>query len=182
MSALLSNADSEIASACDAAAARICPPADSQTQHLLLESWENSIDAYLTIGMSEAHAVHRDWLAPYRDHYDPIIWQRFNDAGNYPPEKIAGAHAKLKQIWAAWRQFFFNFDYLILPAAPCPAPHKIDCTVELRRNIIRLTAPASLGGLPVLSIPVPLASGLTGGLQIIFPVADSAVIPWILNR
>ena len=133
---------------------------------------ENSIDAYVTIGMSEAHAVHHDWLAPYRDYYDPVIWQRFNDAENYPSEKIARARDKLKEVWAAWRQFFFNFDYLILPAAPCPAPRKADCTVELRRNILRLTAPASLGGLPVLSIPVPLPSGLTAGLQVIVPVAN----------
>ena len=182
MSRLLPSADQEIALACDEAAAKCCDRADNRTENLLLESWENSIDAYLTIGMSEAHAVHREWLDPHREHYDPVIWQRFHDAGNYPPEKIASARAKQKEIWAAWRQFFFDYDYLILPAAPCPAPRKADCTVELRRSIIRLTAPASLGGLPVLSIPVPLPSGLTGGLQIIVPVADSPVIRWFLSR
>ena len=182
MGALLPNADSEIASACDAAAAQICPAADARTQSRLIDSWEGAIDAYLTIGMSEANAVHREWLEPHRADYDPIIWQRFHDAGNYPAEKISAARAKLKEIWASWRQFFFDFDYLILPAAPCPAPHKADCTVELRRSIIRLTAPASLGGLPVLSIPVSLPSGLTGGLQIIVPVANSPVIPWRLSR
>jgi amidase/aspartyl-tRNA(Asn)/glutamyl-tRNA(Gln) amidotransferase subunit A len=75
-----------------------------------------------------------------------------------------------------------DFDFLILPATPSAAPRKADCTVELRRSIIKLTAPASLGGLPVLSIPVSLPSGLTGGLQIIVSAANSAVIPWILNR
>ncbi len=182
MSVLLTSADPEIAQACDQAAAQWGERADSRTENLLLESWEGSTDAYLTIGMSEANAVHRDWLGPYRDHYDPLIWQRFHDAGNYPLGKIATARAKQKEIWAAWRQFFFDYDYLILPAAPCPAPRKADCTVELRRSIIRLTAPASLGGLPVLSIPVPLPSGMTGGLQIIVPVANSPVISWMLNR
>ncbi len=182
MNALLSSADAEVTRACDEAAARWCGRADPRTQSLLVESWEKSVDAYLTIGMSEANAVHRDWLGPYRGHYDPLIWQRFQDAGSYPPEKIASARTKQKEIWAAWRQFFFNYDYLVLPAAPCPAPRKADCTVELRRSIIRLTAPASLGGLPVLSIPVPLPSGMTGGLQIIVPVANSPVIPWMLNR
>lgn len=181
-SALLPDADPEIALACDAAAARLCPLADAPTQNQLLESWQNAVDAYLTIGMSEAHLVHRDWLTPYRAEYDPLIWQRFSDAGNYSPEQIGRARAKLKEVWAAWRQFFFNFDYLILPATPCPAPRKADCTVELRRNILKLTAPASLGGIPVLSIPVPLPSGLTGGLQVIVPVADSPVIPWILSK
>lgn len=181
MSALLPDADPEVAAACDAAAARICPPADAAARERLLEAWRNAVDAYLTIGMSEAHVVHRDWLVPHKEDYDPVVWQRFSDAGQYPPGKIAGARATLKEVWAAWRQFFLNYDYLILPAAPCPAPRKADCTVGLRRNIIKLTAPASLGGLPVLGIPVPLASGLTGGLQIIVPVADSPVIPWILS-
>ena len=182
MGALLPNPESEFARACDAAAARYCPPAGAQTQAMLLNSWQDAVDAYLTIGMSEAHVVHRDWLAPYREHYDPVIWQRFHDAGNYPSGQIARARAKLEEVRAAWRTFFMDFDYLILPATPSVAPHKADCTVELRRSIIKLTAPASLGGLPVLSVPVPLASGLTGGLQIIVPSANSAVVSWILNR
>jgi len=182
MSALLPSAEKDVGIACDAAAAQLCPIAPTSTQNRLLESWENSVDAYLTIGMSEAHAIHRDWLEPYQKYYDPVIWQRFNDAGKYPTDKIETARAKLKEIWKAWRDFFFDFDFLILPAAPCAAPRKADCTVELRRAIIRLTAPASLGGLPVLSIPVPLPSGLSAGLQIIVPVANSPVIPWILSR
>jgi Asp-tRNA(Asn)/Glu-tRNA(Gln) amidotransferase A subunit family amidase len=182
MGALLKNSDPETARACDAAAARICPPADARSQSQLLDSWQGAVDAYLTIGMSEANAVHREWLAPYREHYDPLVWQRFHDAASYPAEKILHARTKLKEIWMTWRHFFLSYDYLILPAAPCPAPRKADCTVDLRRSIIQLTAPASLGGLPVLSIPVPMASGLTAGLQIIVPVANSAVIPWILSQ
>lgn len=181
MRTLLPSADTEIGSACDAAAAQLCPVASEPTQNRLLESWENSVDAYLTIGMSEANAVHRDWLESYQKYYDPVIWQRFNDAGKYPAARIESARTKLKEIWQAWREFFFDFDFLILPAAPCAAPHKVDCTVELRRAILRLTAPASLGGLPVLSIPVPLQSGLSAGLQIIVPVANSPVIPWVLS-
>ncbi len=181
MGALLKDADAGTARACDAAAAQICPPADAATQADLLESWREAVDAYLTIGMSDAHGVHRDWLAPYREHYDPLIWKRFTDAGNYPAEQIARAQAVQKGIWESWRQFFFNYDYLVLPAVPGPAPHKADCTVELRRNIIRLTAPASLGGQPVLSIPVSLPAGLTAGLQIVLPVANSPVVPWLLT-
>ncbi len=182
MGALLQNADPEISRQCDEAAAKICGPIDAFTQGKLLNSWQDSLETYVTIGMSEAHTIHREWLAPYHEHYDPVIWQRFTDAGKYPHEQIVQAYAKLKKIWAGWRQFFLNFDYLILPATPCPAPRKAECTPELRRSILALTAPASLGGLPVLSIPVPLPSGLTGGLQIIVPAADSTVVPWILNR
>jgi amidase/aspartyl-tRNA(Asn)/glutamyl-tRNA(Gln) amidotransferase subunit A len=181
MRAVLPAGDPATAAACDAAAARICAPADATTQGQLLESWREAVDAYLTIGMSEAHRVHHNWLAPFREHYDPVIWQRFTDAGSLAAEKIARAHATLTVIGLTWREFFFNYDYLILPAVPCPAPRKADCTPELRRAILTLTAPASLGGLPVLSIPVPLAEGLTVGLQIVLPAANSPVVPWLLN-
>jgi amidase/aspartyl-tRNA(Asn)/glutamyl-tRNA(Gln) amidotransferase subunit A len=182
MRTLLPDADPEIALACDAAAARLCPPADATTQTGLLESWRDALEAYVTIGMSEAHAVHHNWLAPYREHYDPVIWQRFSDAGHFPAEQIARARTIQKTIWASWHEFFFNYDYLVLPAVDRPAPRKADCTPELRRNILRLTAPASLGGQPVLSIPVSLPSGLTAGLQVILPVANSPVVPWVLSR
>ena len=139
---------------------KFAPPADAATQGQLLDSWRDAINAYITIGMSEAHAVHRDWLAPYRDHYDPVIWQRFSDAAHYPAEQLIRARATLEKVRAGFREYFKTHDFLVLPAIPRPAPRKADCTPELRRSILALTAPASLGGLPVLSIPVPLASRL----------------------
>ena len=182
MSALLPNPDAETARACDAAAARLCLAADDGTQRALLENWRDTVEAYVTIGMSEAHAVHRDWLAPFHEHYDPVIWQRFTDAGHFPAEKLARARSTLESTRSGWSRFFSGYDFLVLPAVPGPAPRKADCTPELRRNILTLTAPASLGGLPVLSIPVLLPGGLTAGLQIIVPEAGSPVVPWILNR
>ena len=182
MTALLPSADAGTAGACDAAAAKLGPPASAATQQAFLTDWREAVDAYVTIGMSEAHAVHRDWLAPYRAQYDPVIWQRFTDAGNFSAEKIARARATLQSIRAGWGRFFAEYDYLVLPSVPGPAPRKADCTPELRRNILALTAPASLGGLPVLSLPVALPSGLTAGLQIILPRANSPVVPWLLNR
>jgi Asp-tRNA(Asn)/Glu-tRNA(Gln) amidotransferase A subunit family amidase len=182
MGALLQTPDETTTRACDAAAAQLCPPADAATQSNLLASWRESVDAYVGIVLSEAHTVHRDWLAPYREHYDPVIWQRFTEAGHFPAEQLARARETRQKIRAVWREFFLNHDYLVLPAVPCPAPRKADCTPELRRNILTLTAPASLGGLPVLTIPVPLPSGLTAGLQVILPVANSPAVPWILDR
>ena len=87
----------------------------------------------------------------------------------------------MEQVRVVFREYFATFDYLVLPAVPCPAPRKTDSTPELRRSILTLTAPASLAGLPVLSIPVALPSGLTAGLQIILPAAKSPVVPWVLK-
>lgn len=180
LNALLPKPEAGTALACDAAAAKLCPPADATTRGQLLAAWREAVDAYVTIGMSEAHAVHRDWLAPYREHYDPVIWQRFTDAARYPAEQIARARATMEQVRVVFQEYFAAFDYLVVPAVPCPAPRKTDSTPELRRSILTLTAPASLAGRPVLGIPVPLPSGLTAGLQIILPAAHSPVVPWVL--
>ncbi|HEY8994537.1 MAG TPA: amidase [Lacunisphaera sp.] len=174
--------DTAVATACDYAAASLSAHADPVAEASLVLSWHHAVETYVTIGMSEAHAVHRDWLAPYHEHYDPVIWQRFTDAGHFPPTDIARARERLTEIRSVWRDFFRTYDFLVLPAVPCAAPSKAQATPELRRNILTLTAPASLGGLPVLSIPIPMSSGLTAGLQIILPSVDSPVVPWLLNR
>ncbi len=172
----------EVATACDYAAASLSAHADPVAEAALILSWHHAVESYVTIGMSEAHAVHRDWLAPYREHYDPLIWQRFTDAGHFPADDIARARDRVMEMRSVWRDFFRAYDFLVLPAVPCAAPTKAEATPELRRNILTLTAPASLGGLPVLSLPVPLKSGLTVGLQIVLPSANSPVVPWLLGR
>ncbi len=179
---LVPGMDPAVATACDFAAASLTDHADGETESSLLRSWQHAVETYVTIGMSEAHAVHRDWLVPHREHYDPVIWQRFTDAGNFAPDDIARARERLQEIRRAWSDFFRTYDFLVLPAVPCAAPTKAEATVELRRNILTLCSPASLGGLPVLSIPVVLPSGLTAGLQIVLPAADSPVVPWLLSR
>jgi amidase/aspartyl-tRNA(Asn)/glutamyl-tRNA(Gln) amidotransferase subunit A len=181
LSTLVESAEAEVAHACEAAAARFCPPADDATRGALREAWHGTVDAYVTIGMSEAHAVHRDWLGPFRERYDPVIWQRFHAAGANPSEQVASARETMQRVRDDWRRFFAQYDFLVLPAVSMPAPRKSDCTPELRRAILTLTAPASLGGLPVLSVPVALPSGLTAGLQIIAATPDSPVFAWALE-
>jgi Asp-tRNA(Asn)/Glu-tRNA(Gln) amidotransferase A subunit family amidase len=179
---LLPDIDRAVNLACSKAAGMFCPEAEGSTEAALLTAWYGAIDAYVTIGMSEAHAVHRDLLAPYRAHYDPVIWQRFHDAGGIPREKIEAAHAKLAEVRAGWTHYFQRYDFLILPAAPQAAPTKVECTPGLRRNLLTLTAPASLGGLPCLSIPVSLPGGLTTGLQVVAEKPDSPVFEWVLRQ
>jgi len=65
---------------------------------------------------------------------------------------------------------------------PGPAPTKAECTPEMRNRIITLTAPVSIGGLPVLTLPMPLASGLSAGLQVVVREPRSPVVPWALDR
>ncbi|MBI3886928.1 MAG: hypothetical protein HY302_14545, partial [Opitutae bacterium] len=174
--------DADFARAGTAMAARFAPPADDATRDALRAAWTDAVDTYATVVMHEAHAIHRDWLAPFRENYDPVIWQRISDGGRVPAEQLAQARENLGSVRESWRQFFATHDFLVLPCAPFPALRKADCTPEARRALLRLTAPASLGGLPVLTVPVPLAGGLTGGLQIVAREAASPVFDRVLRE
>lgn len=174
--------DEEFSRACADSAARFAEPADAATKSALGPAWAGSLDTYTTIVLSEANAIHRNWLAPYHGNYDPVIWQRFTDGGRYPAEQLVRARENLLRVRECWRQFFATHDFLVLPCAPFPALRKADCTPESRRAILRLTAPASLGGLPCLTVPVALAGGLTAGLQILAPDPASPVFDWALRK
>jgi amidase/aspartyl-tRNA(Asn)/glutamyl-tRNA(Gln) amidotransferase subunit A len=174
--------DPATATAYDRAASALSTSAEAAMRGALSESWQDAIEAYTVTALHEAHAIHRNWLTPYREHYEPSIWQRFSDGGRYAPEQLAKAAATFERVRAAFRQYFENHDYLVIPATPFPALTKAECTLEARKAILTLTTPASLAGLPVLTIPVPLPSGLTTGLQVILPRANSAVVPWLLKR
>lgn len=174
--------DPDTGAACDRAAATFATVADQNTASALLSSWQDAIEAYTVTALHDANRIHRDWLAPYHEHYEPGIWQRFTQGGHYTRDQLAKAAATIAGVRITWRQFFTEHDFLVLPCAPFPALRKADCTPEARKQILTLTTPASLGGLPVLTIPMPLPSGLTAGLQVVLPVVDSPVVPWVLSR
>ncbi len=177
----LPGVDPAVAAACRAAAARFAAPADAATADALAAGFAPARDAYNTVVAHEAWQVHRTWAERYRDRYDPGVWSRLSRGPGITPEAKAAANAVCADVRAVWAAFFRTFDFLVLPASPLPAFTKAECTLENRNRILTLTAPASLGGLPVLSVPVPLAGGLTSGLQLVVRDAQSPVLTWALG-
>src|SRR5690606_22021660 len=112
----------------------------------------------------------------------PGVWQRIDRGRRWTAAQLDAAHLRRAVIKLLWVRFFLTYDFLVLPATPFPAPTKAECTLENRNRLLALTAPASLGGLPVLSVPVPLAEGRSTGLQIVVNDPLSPVIPWALTR
>ena len=114
--------------------------------------------------------------------YSPAVWSRIDRGRHVAPDLLDTANKDLAAIRELWNGFFLQHDFLILPTTPFPALRKEECTQANRERLLALNTPASLGGLPVLSIPVALPSGLTTGLQIIVNSCQSPVIPWVLKR
>ncbi|MEX2045139.1 MAG: amidase [Opitutus sp.] len=174
--------DPEVAHACREAARRYAVTVDEEVGSELRSGFAPLLDTYNFIVAHEAWAVHKPWTQRFRNRYSPSVWQRLSRAQTVTPAQLEGAlhtQAGLRELWAS---YFRSHDFLILPASPAAAFTKAECTLENRNRILILTAPASLAGLPVLTIPVPLNSGHTTGLQIIVKDPKSPVIPWALGR
>jgi aspartyl-tRNA(Asn)/glutamyl-tRNA(Gln) amidotransferase subunit A len=172
----------DVAIACQAAAMRITTAADATLADQLLRGFAPALEAYHTIVATEAWQAHRTWAERFKDRYDPNVWQRLNRVHSVTRAQTDAAEITLKNVRAVWAKYFESYDFLVLPASPCAAPSKAECTPEIRNRILTLTAPASLGGVPVLTIPVQLPSGMTTGLQIVAKDQESAVFHWALER
>ncbi len=173
--------DPAVAAAFAGAAGQLAEPAEAALQAELAAGFAPALATYHTVVAAEAWAWHRGWFAHRAAEYDPNVRQRLENAARVTPEQVAAARAATEGVRSVWRDYFRTHDFLVLPATPTPAPTKAECTPELRNRIITLTAPASLGGQPVLSLPVALPGGLTTGLQVIVPEVRSPVLRWALR-
>jgi amidase/aspartyl-tRNA(Asn)/glutamyl-tRNA(Gln) amidotransferase subunit A len=177
----LPDLDPDVATAFAAAAQRFAPPAEPDVRGELLHAFERSVDTYNTIVALEAWEVHRGWVERYRERYSPAVWQRLTRAQSVTPAQVEAADLHTATLRMQWTKYFLTYDFLVLPASPAAALTKPEFTLENRRRILALTAPASIGGLPVLTVPVPLPTGLTTGLQIIVNSPVSPVVNWALR-
>ncbi len=174
--------DADVALACRQAAEKFAAPAEPTVRDDLLHGFKNSNDSYNTITALEAWEVHKGWAERFRDRYDPNVWQRLNRVHTITKEQIANADLGLATIRMLWTKYFLTYDFIVLPASPSPAFTKAECTFENRMRILTLNTPASIGGLPVLTVPITLPSGLTTGLQIVVNNPQSPVVNWALGR
>lgn len=174
-------ADPTVASAISRVAPAYAPAADEATQADLHAAFTGAAEAYAVLQSHEAFAVHAKWLDVHRDLYDPAVWTRINRGRLWTQAQLDAAQTKLAAIRLLWQRFFLTYDFLVMPATPFPALTKADCTQENRERLLQLTTPASLAGLPVLTVPVALSSGLSTGIQIIVNDPHSPVVPLILN-
>ena len=88
---------------------------------------------------------------------------------NWTEVQYESALKQQKDIKNLFEGLFENYDYVALPAVHQFAPTASELTSELRDGLLALTSPASLAGLPVLTVPVWSERGLSGGIQIIMP-------------
>ncbi|HXQ79956.1 MAG TPA: amidase [Opitutaceae bacterium] len=173
--------DPDVSAACAAAAAKYAPAADGISRSELLQRFAPAAEIYGVLAGTQAWKLHKKWADRYRARYGPLVRDRLDRAREISLAQVAAVEPSYAALKLAWSEFFGTYDFLAMAASPFPALAKADCTPASRLRMLGLTAPASLGGLAALTIPVPLPSGMSTGLQIIVGDPQSPVIPWALG-
>lgn len=131
----------------------------------------------------EGGAFHLPTLREDAMGYDPATRDRLL-AGALLPKSVYG-RAQAFRSWFAARaaDVFTQYDILLAPAAPCPAPlianptMTVDGqTVPARANLGLMTQPLSFIGLPVIAAPLPRPAQLPLGIQIVGAPGSEATL------
>ena len=158
-----------------AVAGRIARPASPHVLRLVRETVERSLAAYSVIVAREALAIHRPFLEHHADAYDPVVLARLRRAQEYTDSDEAAARSTMAAVGSLLRDAVAEAGFVAMPVSPVAALTKAQSDDAHRARILRLCTPASLAGLPAVTIPARLPNGLTGGVQVIYGSVDSAL-------
>jgi amidase/aspartyl-tRNA(Asn)/glutamyl-tRNA(Gln) amidotransferase subunit A len=126
-------------------------------------------EAFNVLQSAEAYGLHAARIERYGALYDPEVKARLLRGRGWTPADIQEARAFQKRLRAWFDRFFQEYDALVLPAVPSPALPAAQTPPGHREQTLRLTAVASLVGLPVLTVPLETSDHATIGAQVIFP-------------
>ncbi|MEM9226856.1 MAG: amidase [Verrucomicrobiota bacterium] len=145
---------------------------DAETTAWFQREWEGCEAAFNVIRSLEAFEVHKEWLDVMKDHYGEVVWQRIDRGRIRDDEALEKAWVKRAAMRAVFEELFARYDVIAMPVSHMASPDRGMLDEGFRRQLLSHTLPASLCGLPALSVPLNLEDGRSGGLQLIFPPAE----------
>jgi Asp-tRNA(Asn)/Glu-tRNA(Gln) amidotransferase A subunit family amidase len=135
-------------------------------------SWATAMEIYAPIQASEAAVLH----AGRFEHFEPAIAARLRWGASIADEELVRLRRRMMEFRASTYSMFEDFDFLMLPCAPMSAiAVGVDHT-ETRSRILRYTAPMSLAGLPVVTLPMMREGRPAGGIQLVGPMGSDAAL------
>jgi Asp-tRNA(Asn)/Glu-tRNA(Gln) amidotransferase A subunit family amidase len=136
--------------------------------------WTDAPAIYSPIVASEAAAIHRGHF----QHFDPVIAERLTYGASIPAAEMQNLRARLQKFRVQMSALFESFDFLVAPCAPVSKLRAGHDHTESRKAILRYTTPASLAGLPAVTLPGEyIGAPLGTGVQLLAaPMRDASLL------
>ena len=132
---------------------------------------------YLTLQNADIAGVHREYLQRERPRFGSLIAPRFERALRVTAGEIAAAEAQRARIAAATDRALDRGAWLVVPSAPGAPPRRgsDDAHVDaFTWRGLALSATASLGGLPQVSLPLATSEACPLGVSLVGPPGSDA--------
>jgi aspartyl-tRNA(Asn)/glutamyl-tRNA(Gln) amidotransferase subunit A len=136
--------------------------------------WNESPQIYSPIVAGEAAAIHRGHF----QHFEPVIAERLAWGASITATEFASLRNRLEQFRSQVSALFERFDFLIAPSTPVSKLHAGHDHTESRKAILRYTTPASLAGLPAVTLPgEQIGAAIGTGMQLLAaPMQDASLL------
>jgi Asp-tRNA(Asn)/Glu-tRNA(Gln) amidotransferase A subunit family amidase len=136
--------------------------------------WNESPQIYSPIVASEAADIHRGHF----QHFEPTIAERLAWGASITAPELASLRSRLEQFRSKMSALFERFDFLIAPSTPVSRLHAGRDHTDSRKAILRYTTPASLAGLPAVTLPGEhIGAALGTGVQLLAaPMHDASLL------
>jgi Asp-tRNA(Asn)/Glu-tRNA(Gln) amidotransferase A subunit family amidase len=136
--------------------------------------------AFRAIQLFEAWELHGEWVSAHHEALGWGIASRFDSASHVDEATVADARARRARFQEDLARLLGADGYLLQPAASGRAP-RIDLNGaakdDLRFRTMELTAPAGLGGSPVVAMPLAAVGALPVDLALVgLPGDDDEVV------
>ncbi len=122
--------------------------------------WEDALSIYAPIQGSEAAAIHAAATGGDYSVFPEPSNERLAWGASLSADEIAKQRVRHAEFRARIDSLFSAFDFLILPCAPMSTLETGRDHSQTRMKILRYTAPLSLAGTPVVTVPFPGGAGI----------------------
>lgn len=169
----LERADPELRAHTEAVAERFARAGASLQEVKLPESFRAHLAAHRLVSGAETAAVHADLFRAHADLYRPRLRAAIETGMLIPGVAYLQAQRIRRLVRRDIAQLLQQVDYLLMPAAPGPAPRDLTTTGDPSFNAL-----ASLTGLPAITIPSGLnTAGMPLAIQLLGPAcADDRLL------
>lgn len=136
-------------------------------------AWFNrASQCFRTLQGRDSWRTHGDWITQNKPTFAPDIQARFEWASQLTTEQQSAAEAERLELEHEINNWFEGVDLLLMPTTPGPAPllgASAEWMDNYRNQLMGLTAPAGLAGLPQVHLPVLTSEDAPIGISLLAP-------------